>query len=606
MMTALNLHGKEKKRLLKKGINYARTHGVKKAIRRVKLELKPGSIDYAEWISRHEKPDLKEQRKEAQGFAYRPLISILMPVYNVEIKWLEKCIDSVLDQTYDHWELCISDDASTDPAIRKCLESYQAKDDRIKVVFRKENGHISLATNSALEIAEGEFIALLDNDDELPPFALYEVAKVLNVHPELDVIYSDEDKIDADGNRFDPHFKADWSPDTLMGNNYISHLGVYRTSIVKELGGFRKGYEGSQDYDLVLRVTEQIPADHIYHIDRVLYHWRTIPGSTASNGEAKSYIYDSGVKALTDALSRRNIKGSVRPGRISGFYEIAYDVLQEDLVSVIIPTKNGYEDLKTCVDSIIEKTSYSNYEIIIADNGSTDPKMQELFAEYKHQLKDRFIVELIDIPFNYSRINNLAAEKANGKYFLFLNNDTEVIEPDWMTVMVSYAQFDRIGCVGAKLFYPDDTTQHAGVLLGIGGVAGHALNNYDRTHCGYFGRLVIDVNYLAVTAACMMVKAADFNAVNGFDETLEVAFNDVDLCLKVYELGRYNVYAHQAELYHFESKSRGYEDTPEKQRRFAGEIKKMQDKWPAYIAHDPFYNDNLTKEGIGDFSLRPD
>ncbi|HGC6116220.1 TPA: glycosyltransferase, partial [Enterococcus faecium] len=239
-----------KKRLLKKGINYARTHGVKKAIRRVKLELKPGSIDYAEWISRHEKPDLKEQRKEAQGFAYRPLISILMPVYNVEIKWLEKCIDSVLDQTYDHWELCISDDASTDPAIRKCLESYQAKDDRIKVVFRKENGHISLATNSALEIAEGEFIALLDNDDELPPFALYEVAKVLNVHPELDVIYSDEDKIDADGNRFDPHFKADWSPDTLMGNNYISHLGVYRTSIVKELGGFRKGYEGSQDYDL--------------------------------------------------------------------------------------------------------------------------------------------------------------------------------------------------------------------------------------------------------------------------------------------------------------------------------------------------------------------
>ncbi len=568
--------------------------------------MKPGSIDYAEWISRHEKPDLKEQRKEIQGFAYRPLISILMPVYNVEIKWLEKCIDSVLDQTYAHWELCISDDASTDPAIRKCLESYQAKDDRIKVVFRQENGHISLATNSALEMAEGEFIALLDNDDELPPFALYEVAKVLNVHPELDLIYSDEDKIDADGNRFDPHFKADWSPDTLMGNNYISHLGVYRTSIVKELGGFRKGYEGSQDYDLVLRVTEQIPADHIYHIDRVLYHWRTIPGSTASNGEAKSYIYDSGVRALTDALSRRNIKGSVRPGRISGFYEITYDVLQEDLVSVIIPTKNGYEDLKTCVDSIIEKTSYSNYEIIIADNGSTDPKMQELFAEYKHQLKDRFIVELIDIPFNYSRINNLAAKKANGKYFLFLNNDTEVIEPDWMTAMVSYAQFDRIGCVGAKLFYPDDTTQHAGVLLGIGGVAGHALNNYDRTHCGYFGRLVIDVNYLAVTAACMMVKAADFNAVNGFDETLEVAFNDVDLCLKVYELGRYNVYAHQAELYHFESKSRGYEDTPEKQRRFAGEIKKMQDKWPSYIAHDPFYNDNLTKEGIGDFSLRPD
>lgn len=596
----------KKQRLVKKAIGYSRKYGLKKAIQRAKLELKPGSLDYSDWIIRHEKIDLDEQKKIVSDLIYKPLISIIIPVYNVEIKWLERCIESVLNQSYDNWELCISDDASTKSAIRNCLEFYQEKDERIKVVFRQENGHISLATNSALELASGEFLALLDNDDELANFALYEVVKVLNERPDLDLIYSDEDKIDAEGNRFDPHFKADWSPDTLMGNNYISHLGVYRTKIVKDLGGFRKGYEGAQDYDLVLRVTEKIPADHIYHIDRILYHWRSIPGSTASDGEAKNYIFDSGVKALTDALSRRSIKGIVYPGRISGFYEITYEVLENALVSVIIPTKNGYEDLKNCIDSIIEKTTYQNYEIIIADNGSTDPRMLELFTNYQDRLKNRFLVEAIDIPFNYSRINNLAAKKANGKFLLFLNNDTEIISPDWMTTMVSYTQFERIGCVGAKLYYPDETTQHAGVIVGIGGVAGHALNNFDKTHCGYFGRLVIDVDYLAVTAACMMIKAVDFYAVNGFDETLEVAFNDVDLCLKVYELGRNNVFAHKAELYHFESKSRGYEDTPEKQRRFAKEIKKMQTKWPTYIKHDPFYNDNLTKEGIGNFSLRID
>ena len=590
----------------KKGFKYMAKNGISHTIQRAKIEKLRNQASYPNWLARNEVLDIEAMTQEIATFHYQPKISIAMPVYNVEEKWLRLCIDSILNQVYTNWELCMADDASTDPNVKKILTEYQQLDERIRVVFREQNGHISEATNSALAIATGEFVALLDNDDELAINAFYEVVKVLNENPELDLIYSDEDKIDMDGNRSDPAFKPDWSPDLLLGTNYISHLGVYRRSILEEIGGFLKGYEGSQDYDLVLRFTEKTTKERIKHIPKVLYYWRMLPTSTAVDQGSKGYAFEAGLRAVQDALVRRGINGHATHGAANGLYDVYYDIKSDKLVSIIIPTKNGHKDVQRCVSSIIEKTTYQNYEIIMADNGSTDPKMQELFAEYKHQLKDRFIVELIDIPFNYSRINNLAAKKANGKYFLFLNNDTEVIEPDWMTAMVSYAQFDRIGCVGAKLFYPDDTTQHAGVLLGIGGVAGHALNNYDRTHCGYFGRLVIDVNYLAVTAACMMVKAADFNAVNGFDETLEVAFNDVDLCLKVYELGRYNVYAHQAELYHFESKSRGYEDTPEKQRRFAGEIKKMQDKWPSYIAHDPFYNDNLTKEGIGDFSLRPD
>lgn len=594
----------KKQLLLRKAYTYAKAHGLKKTFARMKREVTDRPVDYITWLKTNEAYDFENQKENAQKFSYQPKISILIPVYNVEIKWLKNCLDSILHQSYTNWELCIADDASTDKGIKETLDNYKAKDDRIKVVYRRENGHISEATNSALDVATGEFIALVDNDDELSPNALYEVVKALNNNSNLDLIYSDEDKIDLEGHRFDPHFKADWSPDTLMGNNYISHLGIYRTSIVRSINGFRKGYEGSQDYDLLLRFVEIIPEHHIYHIDKILYHWRTIPGSTAASGEAKSYINDSGVKTLEDALRRRGISGQIKPGKIPGFYDISYFVESEDLVSIIIPTRNGYDDLKTCIDSIISKTAYSNYEIIVADNGSDDPKMQELFTSYKNKLEDRFIVELIDIPFNYSKINNLAARKANGKYLLFLNNDTEVISPEWMTTMVSYAQFERIGCVGAKLYYPDDTTQHAGVIVGAGGVAGHALNNYEKSHLGYFGRLKIDVNYLAVTAACMMIKKVDFYAVKGFDESLQVAFNDIDLCIKVYELGRYNVFAHKAELYHFESKSRGYEDTPEKQKRFASEIEKMQKKWSKYIEHDPFYNDNLTKEGIGDFSLR--
>ncbi|MGC6768402.1 glycosyltransferase family 2 protein [Enterococcus sp. LJL51] len=588
---------------VRKGLGYLKRNGISSTIRRYKLEKFINGDEYRAWMTQNETETIRDWEKALASLTDQPLVSIIMPVYNVEPKWLVRCIESVQNQVYRNIELCICDDASTNPEIKKIIESFSEKDPRIKAVFRSENGHISVASNDALNLATGEFVALLDNDDELSVNAIFEIVKEINNQPDVDLIYSDEDKIDQEGARFEPHFKPEWSPDLLMGTNYISHLSVFRTKILKEIGGFREGVEGAQDYDLVLRFTEIIPESHIKHIPKVLYHWRVLPGSTALSQKEKDYASDGGLKALRDALSRRKLNGTIQPGIAPGFYDVAYEVIDEELVSIIIPTRNGYDDVKTCVDSIIEKTTYPNYEIVIADNESDDPKMDELYKGYKNKLGERFIVEEIDIPFNYSKINNIAAANSNGKYVLFLNNDTQVIAEDWMTRMVSYAQFDRVGCVGAKLYYPDKTIQHAGVIMGLGNVAGHGHHYFPNGDIGYFGQLYLDVDYLAVTAACVLLKKADFEAVGGFDEEFTVAFNDVDLCMKVYELGRYNVWAHQAELYHFESKSRGYETTPEKLQRFEGEKKLLQKKWQTYIDHDPFYSPHLTR-GTGNFTIR--
>ena len=534
----------------KKGFKYMAKNGISHTIQRAKIEKLRNQASYPNWLARNEVLDIEAMTQEIATFHYQPKISIAMPVYNVEEKWLRLCIDSILNQVYTNWELCMADDASTDPNVKKILTEYQQLDERIRVVFREQNGHISEATNSALAIATGEFVALLDNDDELAINAFYEVVKVLNENPELDLIYSDEDKIDMDGNRSDPAFKPDWSPDLLLGTNYISHLGVYRRSILEEIGGFRKGYEGSQDYDLVLRFTEKTTKERIKHIPKVLYYWRMLPTSTAVDQGSKGYAFEAGLRAVQDALVRRGINGHATHGAANGLYDVYYDIKSDKLVSIIIPTKNGYKDVQRCVSSIIEKTTYQNYEIIMADNGSTDPKMHELYAEFEQQLPGRFFVESIDIPFNFSTINNRAVKKAHGEYLLFLNNDTEVITENWLTLMVSFAQQERIGCVGAKLLYPNNTVQHAGVILGLGGVAGHGHYGYPHGDLGYFGRLAINVNYSAVTAACLLMKKADFDAVGGFEEAFTVAFNDVDLCLKVQALGRDNVWLHEAELYH--------------------------------------------------------
>ena len=589
----------------KKGFKYMAKNGISHTIQRAKIEKLRNQASYPNWLARNEVLDIEAMTQEIATFHYQPKISIAMPVYNVEEKWLRLCIDSILNQVYTNWELCMADDASTDPNVKKILTEYQQLDERIRVVFREQNGHISEATNSALAIATGEFVALLDNDDELAINAFYEVVKVLNENPELDLIYSDEDKIDMDGNRSDPAFKPDWSPDLLLGTNYISHLGVYRRSILEEIGGFRKGYEGSQDYDLVLRFTEKTTKERITHIPKVLYYWRMLPTSTAVDQGSKGYAFEAGLRAVQDALVRRGINGHATHGAANGLYDVYYDIESEKLVSIIIPTKNGYKDVQRCVSSIIEKTTYRNYEIIMADNGSTDPKMHELYAEFEQQLPGRFFVESIDIPFNFSTINNRAAKKAHGEYLLFLNNDTEVITENWLTLMVSFAQQERIGCVGAKLLYPNNTVQHAGVILGLGGVAGHGHYGYPHGDLGYFGRLAINVNYSAVTAACLLMKKADFDAVGGFEEAFTVAFNDVDLCLKVQALGRDNVWLHEAELYHFESQTRGYDDKGKKKKRFEQEKVMMEEKWGPLIENDPFYNPNLTRD-IPNFSLRID
>ena len=589
----------------KKGFKYMAKNGISHTIQRAKIEKLRNQASYPNWLARNEVLDIEAMTQEIATFHYQPKISIAMPVYNVEEKWLRLCIDSILNQVYTNWELCMADDASTDSNVKKILTEYQQLDERIRVVFREQNGHISEATNSALAIATGEFVALLDNDDELAINAFYEVVKVLNENPELDLIYSDEDKIDMDGNRSDPAFKPDWSPDLLLGTNYISHLGVYRRSILEEIGGFRKGYEGSQDYDLVLRFTEKTTKERIKHIPKVLYYWRMLPTSTAVDQGSKGYAFEAGLRAVQDALVRREINGHATHGAANGLYDVYYDIESEKLVSIIIPTKNGYKDVQRCVSSIIEKTTYQNYEIIMADNGSTDPKMHELYAEFEKQLPGRFFVESIDIPFNFSTINNRAAKKAHGEYLLFLNNDTEVITENWLTLMVSFAQQERIGCVGAKLLYPNNTVQHAGVILGLGGVAGHGHYGYPHGDLGYFGRLAINVNYSAVTAACLLMKKADFDAVGGFEEAFTVAFNDVDLCLKVQALGRDNVWLHEAELYHFESQTRGYDDKGKKKKRFEQEKVMMEEKWGPLIENDPFYNPNLTRD-IPNFSLRID
>ncbi|MGE5655405.1 MAG: tetratricopeptide repeat protein [Actinomycetota bacterium] len=559
---------------------------------------------YTRWRAKNfpRESDLRQMVATVELLNYKPLISVIVPAYNTPEEFLREAIESVRNQVYPYWELCIADDASTAPHVRKVLEEYKAKDGRIKVAYRTQNGHISRASNSALEIATGEFITLLDHDDLMTPDALYEVALMLNRHPEADMIYSDEDKLTADGKLIGPYFKPEWCPDSFLSRMYTCHLGTYRRSIIKEIGGFRAGFEGAQDYDLVLRFTEK--TNKIYHIPKVLYHWRMHSGSTAGSTEAKPYAYEASIKALQEAIDRRG-----EPGRIEevpdylGHYIVRYQIRDYKLVSIIIPTRDHGDVLDKCLESIFTKSVYPNYEVIVIDNGSREKQTAEVFAKWTVKEPNRFKCYPLDIPFNFSKINNYAVSKARGDYLLFLNNDTEVITSDWIDAMVEQAQRSSIGAVGVKLLYPDHTIQHAGVVVGILGVAGHIYIGFPSNFPGYFSNVVGMNNLSAVTGACLMCRREVFEQVGGFDEELAVAYNDVDLCLKLTVKGYYNIYVPHVSLYHHESKSRGYEDTPEKQARWRKEADLLERRWPQFIDNDPCYSPHLTRSRQ-DFSIR--
>lgn len=566
----------------------------------------PDFFSYADWIAAVEQarlPSPDEQAAQATGWASQPRFSVLVPTYNTPPALLRECLDSVRAQTWPHWELCIADDASTEPAVRQILAEYAAADSRIRVLRRELNGHIARASNSALSLATGDFIALLDHDDRLAPEALWRVAQALQQHPRALVLYSDEDKLDATGQRSEPFFKPDWSPDLLRSQNYLSHLGVYRRSLVQALGGFRAGFEGSQDYDLALRCTEQASGPgQIVHIPHVLYHWRKTEGSTAADHGHKDYATPAALRALQAHFDRT--QPGVQASVIApGLYRARWPLpARRPLVSVIIPTRDACDILRSCVQSVLHLTQYPHLELIIVDNQSREPETLAYLDELSRHPAVRVLRH--DQPFNYSAINNEAARQARGELLCLLNNDVTVISPDWLGEMVRQACRPDIGCVGAKLYYPDDTVQHAGVVLGIGGVAGHSHKYADREAAGYFSRLRIVHEVSAVTGAALVLRKAVFDEVGGLDEQgLSVAFNDVDLCLKVREAGYRNLWTPFAELYHHESKSRGSDLTPEKAARFESECRLMMARWAGALTSDPHYSPHLSLVRE-DFSLR--
>lgn len=587
---------------IQKGLRYLKHYGPKEFWIRLCERMEPEEVPYGPWFEKH-KPSAEElERQRKKKWKNPPLISVAVPVYRTPPGFLEQMILSVKEQTYPHWELCIVNASRGEDGMEQVLGRYAGGDERIRVKNLEENLGIAGNTNEALEMARGEFVGLLDHDDLLAPQALFRIAEALTADPQADAVYTDEDKVTTDlSEHFQPHFKPDFNLDLLRSNNYITHFFVVRTRLAREAGGFRREFDGAQDYDFIFRCTEE--AKKVLHVPEVLYHWRTHKASTADNPASKMYAFEAGKRAIEAHLARCGQEGTVSLRKDLGFYRVEYPVRGEPLVSILIPNRDQKKTLEKCLNSIWEKSTYKNYEILIVENNSSSP---EIF-DYYREIEKRPGVRILTWKegFNYSAINNFGEKSAAGDYLLFLNNDVEVINPRWIEELLGNCQRKEVGIVGAKLYYPDDTIQHAGTVIGIGGIAGHAFLNMPRSRTGYLHKASLQMDLSAVTAACMMMKRQVFKQLGGFEERLSVAFNDVDLCLRTVQAGYLVVYNPEVELYHYESKSRGAEDSEEKVRRFQEEIEFMRCRWMDLLKKgDPYYNRNLTLSKWN-YSLRP-
>lgn len=578
---------------LKKATKYFKRYGFVQTLRRLRLGYMP-SYKYDDWFKAHRVTNDQLKGQRSHKFAYEPKVSLLVPTFNTPLNLLAEMVDTVRNQSYSNWELCIADGSNPDHPARKAIQEYAAKDPRIKVTYLDQNYGISGNTNKAFELATGEYTAMYDHDDFLELNALYEVVNALN-EGHYDIVYTDEDKFSMETMRFeDPNLKPDFSIDLLRSHNYITHLFVVKTEILREIGGFKQAYDGAQDYDVILRCIEK--TDKIYHLPKVVYHWRMHEGSTAADPESKMYCYEAGRKAVQDHLARVGVEGQVsllgKP--YYGLNHVIYATPGDPLVSIVIPNYENMKVLKRCVDSLYHINEYKNFELIIVENNS---KSHEIFQYYETLQKEHNNVKVVTWKgkeFNYSAINNFGVQYTKGKYLLLLNNDTEVIEKTAIREMLGCCMRDEVGIVGAKLLFEDDTVQHAGVVIGLGGSAGHVFSRIKKDDAGFMMRPMINCNYSAVTAACMMTKRELFDQVGGFDEELKVAFNDIDFCLKVRQLNKLVVYNAFALWHHYESLSRGYETSPEKIERFEKEIKRFQTKWHQILVDgDPYYNANF-------------
>ena len=583
-------------------INYIKAYGVKQFFVRLQEKLKDKkNISYKKWrrINLINNTGLEEQRKV--DFEYNPMFSFVIPLYKTPVNFLYELIDSIKSQTYSNWEICFSDGSGENSPLKNILSELELGNKNIRTFYNGSQMKIAENTNAAIEISKGDYIIFMDHDDTIEPNALFECVSIINKDKDIDFIYTDEDKVNEDGTKyFDPHFKPDFSINLLRSMNYICHMVVVKRELINKSGRLDNVYDGAQDYDFVFRCVEK--ANKIHHIPKVLYHWRTHNDSTSFNPASKIYAFEAGKKAIEDHYKRIGIKAEVDFGVTNGLYNTKLKLESSPLVSIIIPNKDHISDLKKCIDSIESNSTYKNVEYVIVENNSTQEETYEYYKTLEINEKIKVIKYVGD--FNFSKIINFGVKHSKGDYLLILNNDTELITPNSIEQMLAFCMLEDVGIVGARLLYPDDTIQHAGVIIGLGGIAGHAFVGLKRKFRGYFSRAICIQDYSAVTAACLMVSKKVFENAKGFNEELAVAFNDIDFCLKVRELGKLVVYNPNCEFYHYESKSRGKENTKEKVARFKSERAVFKSRWSDILeAGDPYYNRNLSLNKY-DFSLK--